>query len=157
MGSASWPFGAVGVVGDVGAGVGGDAILVDDPIEGGAVAEAVAKGGGWDAPEGEGFVVAEVGFVFAEGHLFYAEGPGLVGLFDFFEGVFGLLLVVDVEFHEAFRCLATNGRFLEVVPALLGQRGLHRRNPYAAYRRSDTNRTYHPPTTFHIRQSSGSA
>jgi hypothetical protein len=63
-------FVAVGVVGDVGAGVGGDAVLVDDPFEGGAVAEAVVEGGGWDAAEGEGFVVAEFGFVFAEGHLF---------------------------------------------------------------------------------------
>ena len=33
--------GTVGVVDDTGAGVGGDAILVDDPFEGGAVAEAV--------------------------------------------------------------------------------------------------------------------
>jgi hypothetical protein len=40
---------AVGVVGDAGAGVGGDAVLVDDPFEGGAVAEAVVKGGGRDA------------------------------------------------------------------------------------------------------------
>ena len=54
---------AVGVVGDAGAGVGGDAVLVRllvrDPFEGGAVAEAVVEGGGWDAAEGEGFVVAE--------------------------------------------------------------------------------------------------
>ena len=78
--------------------------MVDDPFEGGAVAEAVVEGGGWDAAEGEGFVVAEFGFIFREGHLFDAEGPGLAGLFDLFEGVFGLLLVVDVEFHEALAC-----------------------------------------------------
>ncbi len=30
--------------------------------------------------------------------------PGLCGLLDLFEGVFGLLLVVDVEFHEALAC-----------------------------------------------------
>jgi hypothetical protein len=36
---------------------------------------------------------------------FDAEGPGFAGLFDLFEGVFGLLLVVDVEFHEAFACV----------------------------------------------------
>ena len=44
-------------------GVGGDAVLVRllvwDPFEGGAVAKAVVEGGGWDAAEGEGFVVAE--------------------------------------------------------------------------------------------------
>ena len=34
----------VGVVGDAGAGVGGDAVLIDDPFEGGAVAEAVVQG-----------------------------------------------------------------------------------------------------------------
>ena len=45
---------AVGVVGDAGAGVGGDAVLVDDPFEGGAVAEAVVECGRWDAAEGEG-------------------------------------------------------------------------------------------------------
>jgi len=56
-------------------GGGGDAVLVDDPFEGGAVAEAVVEGG-WDAAEGEGFVVAEFGLVFAERHLFDAEGPG---------------------------------------------------------------------------------
>ena len=91
----------VGVVDDAGPGVGGDAVLVDDPLEGGAVAEAIVEGGRWDAAGGEGFVVAEVGLVFREGHLLDAERPGLAGVLDFFEGVFGLLLVVDVEFHEA--------------------------------------------------------
>src|SRR5713226_675406 len=66
---------AVGVVGDAGAGVGRDAVLVDDPFEGGAVAEAVVEGGGRDAAEGEGFVVAEFGLVFAEGYLFDTQGP----------------------------------------------------------------------------------
>jgi hypothetical protein len=59
---------AVGVVGDAGAGVGGDAVLVDDPVEGRAVAEAVVEGGGWDAAEGEGFVAAEGGLVFSWGN-----------------------------------------------------------------------------------------
>ena len=44
--------GAVGVVDDAAAGVGFDAVLVDDPFEGGAVAEAVGEGGGGDAVEG---------------------------------------------------------------------------------------------------------
>ena len=59
---------AIGVVGDAGAGVGGDAVLVDDPVEGRAVAEAVVEGGGWDAAEGEGFVAAEGGLVFSWGN-----------------------------------------------------------------------------------------
>ena len=101
--------GAVGVVDDAGAGVGGDAVLVDDPVEGGAVAEAVVEDGGRDAAEGEGFVVAELGLVFGEGHLLDAQGPGLAGLLDLFEGVFRLLLVVDVEFHEALACRGEGG------------------------------------------------
>ena len=44
---------AVGVVGDAGALVGGDLVLVDDPVEGGAIAEAVIEAGGRDAGEGE--------------------------------------------------------------------------------------------------------
>ena len=37
---------------------------IDDPFEGGAVAEAVVEGSGWDAAEGEEVVVAEFGFAF---------------------------------------------------------------------------------------------
>ena len=48
---------AVGVVGDAGAGVVGDAVLVDDPLEGGAVAEAVVIDVEGDAAEGEEVVV----------------------------------------------------------------------------------------------------
>ena len=44
--------GAAGVVDDGAAGVGFDAVLVDDPFGGGAVAEAVVEGGGGDAVEG---------------------------------------------------------------------------------------------------------
>jgi hypothetical protein len=36
---------AVGVVDDAGAGVGGDAVLVDDPLQRGAVAKAIVEGG----------------------------------------------------------------------------------------------------------------
>ena len=56
--------GAVGVVDDAGAGVGGDAVLVDDPFEGGAVAEAVVVGGGGNAAQQQEVVVAKFGFVF---------------------------------------------------------------------------------------------
>ena len=58
--------GTVGIVDDAGAGVGGDAVLVDDPFEGGAVAEAVLEGGGGDATEEQEVVVAEFGFVSGE-------------------------------------------------------------------------------------------
>ncbi len=44
--------GAVGVVDDGAGGGGFDAVRVDDPFEGGAVAEAVVEGGGGDAVEG---------------------------------------------------------------------------------------------------------
>ena len=50
---------AVGVVDDAGAFVGGDLVLVDDPFQGGAVAEAVVVRGEWDAAQGEEVVVAE--------------------------------------------------------------------------------------------------
>lgn len=48
---------AVGVVDDARAGVRGDAVLVDDPFEGGAVAEFVVEGGGGDAAEFQEVVV----------------------------------------------------------------------------------------------------
>jgi len=48
---------AVGIVDDAGAGVGGDAVLVDYPFEGGAVAEFVVVRGGGDAAEFEEVVV----------------------------------------------------------------------------------------------------
>ena len=101
----------MGVVDDAGALVGGDLVLVDDPFDGGAVAEAVVVGGGGDAAQGEEVVVAEFGFVFGELHTLDSEGDFGLGVFDLFEGVFGLLFVVDVEFHEA---LAGGGEGVEV-------------------------------------------
>jgi len=56
--------GAVGVVDDAGAGVGGDAVLVDDPFKGAAVTEAVFVDLGRDATQGEEAVVAELRFAF---------------------------------------------------------------------------------------------
>ena len=106
-----WVVGTVGVVDNAGAGVGGDAVLVDDPFEGGAVAEAVVEGGGGDAAEEQEVVVAEFGFVFGELHTVDAEGDFGFGVFDLFEGVLGLLLVVDVKFHEA---LAGGGEGVDV-------------------------------------------
>ena len=50
---------AVGVVGDAAAGVGGHLVLVDDPFQGGAVAQLVSKDFRGDAGQGEEFVVDE--------------------------------------------------------------------------------------------------
>ena len=62
----------VGVVGDAAAFVGFDAVLVDDPIEGGAVAQLVVEDLGRDAVQGEEVVLFEAGFVFAQAHFFDA-------------------------------------------------------------------------------------
>ena len=101
----------LGVVDDAGALVGGDLVLVDDPFDGGAVAEAVVVGGGGDAAQGEEVVVADFGFVFGELHAFDTKGNLGFGVFELFEWVFGLFFVVDVEFHEA---LAGGGEGVEV-------------------------------------------
>ncbi|HWE85137.1 MAG TPA: hypothetical protein VG267_09345 [Terracidiphilus sp.] len=54
---------AVGVVDDAGVLVGGDAVLIDDPFKGAAVAEAVFLDLGRDAAEGEEGVVLELSLV----------------------------------------------------------------------------------------------
>jgi hypothetical protein len=73
---------AIGVVGDAGAGGGSDAVLVDNPLEGGAVTEAVVVDVERDAAEGEEVVVLELGAVlFVEDHAGDAEGD--FGLFVF--------------------------------------------------------------------------
>jgi hypothetical protein len=53
--------GVVGVVGDAAAAVGFDAVLVDYPFEGGAVAEFVVVDLGRDAVDGEEVVVRQAG------------------------------------------------------------------------------------------------
>ena len=93
--------GAVGVVDDAAAFVGFEAVLVDDPFEGGAVAEAVVEGFGRDAVEGEEAVVGELGPVFGEAHLFDAPVEGGVGGLDLGERVLGLVFVVHVDVGEA--------------------------------------------------------
>jgi hypothetical protein len=77
--------GAVGVVDDAGAFVGRDLVLVDDPFDGGAIAEAVVEGGGGDPAEEEEVVVAEFGFVFRELHLFDADMTSHLGSLICFE------------------------------------------------------------------------
>ena len=92
-----WIVLAVGVVDDAGARVGGDAVLVDHPFEGGTVAETVVEGGGRDAAEGEEVVVAELGLVFGEPHAFDVEGDLRLSNFPSYSG-----LRVRRETFEAF-------------------------------------------------------
>lgn len=92
---------AVWVVDDAGALIGGDPVLIDHPFEGGAVAEAVVEGFGWDAAQGEEVVVAELGLVFRELHALDPVGDFGCRMFDLFELIGLLFFVVDVEFHEA--------------------------------------------------------
>ena len=87
---------AVGVVGYAAALVGGDLVLVDDPFEGGAIAESVFVGLGRNTGEGEKRVVEKRSLVAAEANLFDAAGGFFVGIFDAGEGKFGLVLVMNV-------------------------------------------------------------
>lgn len=90
--------GAVWVVDYAGAGVGGDSVLVDYPLEGAAVAQAVLLDFGRDAGEGQESVVAELGFVFGEGH--FLDAPVEFAGFSALKGVFGLLFVFEMELHQ---------------------------------------------------------
>jgi hypothetical protein len=92
--------GAVRVVDDAGAGVGGDAVLVDDPLKGAAVAEFVFVNVGRDAAEGEEIVVTELGFVLGEGH--FLDFPVELADFGAFQRVLGLFFVADVQVHQLF-------------------------------------------------------
>ena len=93
--------GAVGVVGDAAPGVGGDLVLVDDPIEGGAVAEFVGEDLRGDALQGEEVVVDEGGFVRGEFHFVHPPVEGRARFLHILQGIFRLLLIVDVEFGQA--------------------------------------------------------
>jgi len=62
-------IGAVRIVRDAAALVGFDTILVYDPVESGTVTEAVFKGFGGNAAEGQKLVVDDLDFVFGEFHL----------------------------------------------------------------------------------------
>ena len=77
--------------------------LVDDPIEGGAVAKAVVADIKVDAAEGEEGVVLELGVVLGvEPHAGDAEGGFGFFVFDLLEPVLGLFFAVDVKFHQTF-------------------------------------------------------
>ena len=77
------------------------AVLVDDPFEGGAVAEAVVEGCDGDAVQSEEAVVGDLRLVFGEAHFFDAPVEGGVGGFELREGVFGLVFVGNVDLGEA--------------------------------------------------------
>ncbi len=83
-------------------GVGFDLVLVDDPVQGGAVTEFVVEYLGRDAVQGKEVVVLQAGFVFAEAHFFHAIVQRFVRVFDVLQGVFGLGFVVDVDVGQAF-------------------------------------------------------
>ena len=90
--------GAIGIVDDAAALVGRDLILVDDPLQRRAVAEAVFVSLGRDAAQGEEVVVAERSLVLAEAHLL--DAPVQLPLLDVLQWIFDLLFVVDVELGE---------------------------------------------------------
>jgi len=75
--------------------------LIDDPFEGRAIAEAVFVSVGRDAREREELVVDERGFVLAQAHFGDAVVEFFSGLFGFGQRVFGLLLVMYMDFGEA--------------------------------------------------------
>jgi len=85
--------------------------LVDDPIEGAAVAEAVAKNFGRDFGECERVVDLELGLVFGEPHFLDVVGEGHALGFDPLERPGFELFVVEVEFGQL---LASFGEGLEV-------------------------------------------
>ena len=91
----------VGVIGDAAALVGRDLVLVNDPLQRGAVAEAVFVCLWRDAGEGEELVVDERSLVLAQAHLGDAVVEFFSRFFGFGELVFGLLFVVDVDFGQA--------------------------------------------------------
>ena len=68
----------IGVGGDAAALVGADLILVDHPIEGGMVAEAVVEGIGGDTGQCKRVIHDELGFVFGEAHFLNAVGKGTI-------------------------------------------------------------------------------
>lgn len=75
--------------------------MVDDPFEGGAVAEAVLVGFFWNSRQRKKAVVDERSFVFAQFHFLNVVVEFFSGFFSFRERVFGLVFVVDVNFGEA--------------------------------------------------------
>ena len=92
---------AIGVGGDAATFAGGDLVLVDDPVEGGAVAEAIMKSFGWDASECERGVHCEAEFVLGETHfVFDAIGEGKEGRFDKLQLPRLQLLIVEVHLGE---------------------------------------------------------
>ena len=72
---------AVGVVGDAASIVGFDLVLIDNPIQSRAIAQAVVKRFWWDASQGEKIIVADLSLVFGEFHLLDAPIKGRTGFF----------------------------------------------------------------------------
>ena len=92
--------GVVGVAGDAAAFIGADLVLVDDPIEGASVAEAVVEDFGRDFRERERFVDLELGLVFGEPHFLDVVGERHALGFDPLERPGFELFVAEVEFGQ---------------------------------------------------------
>src|SRR5208282_3694430 len=92
--------GAIWIVGDAASFVGRDLILIDDPFECGAIAEAIVVGFFRDSGEREELVVDERGFVFAEPHFGNVPVQLFSSLLGFGERILELLLVVDVYVRQ---------------------------------------------------------
>jgi hypothetical protein len=117
---------AIWIACNAGAVVGADLVLVDDPVEGGAVAEAIVEDFIGDAGEGEGVVDFDFGFVFGESHFFDAVGEGEAGGFDPFEVVGFGGFVVEVEVGELFASAGEGverGGPTDTIGGLLERRG----------------------------------
>jgi len=95
---------AVRIALDAGAFVFAYLILVDHPLEGAAVAEAVLAYRRRDVGEGEGFVDGERGFVLAQLHFFDAIAERFAGGFDPFQGPRVQLVVIQMQLRQRLAC-----------------------------------------------------
>jgi hypothetical protein len=95
-------------------------ILIDDPFEGGAVAETVVESFFRDAGECEEFVVDECGFVLTQFHFLDAIIESFAFLLFFLEWIFRLPFVIDVDFGEALAGFGEGAENIDVIPKRAG-------------------------------------
>ena len=92
----------VGVAGDAAAFVGADLVLVDDPVQRAAVAEAVVEDFGRNLGERQGFVDLQLRLVFGEPHFLDVVGERDAVGFEPLERPGFELFVAEVEVGESF-------------------------------------------------------
>jgi hypothetical protein len=92
----------VGVADDAAAFILTDLVLIDDSFEGRAVAQAIGETLRRYPCQREGWVDHQRGAVGREAHLLHAIGERNIGIFDFLQGVFAGLLLVQVQLHQLF-------------------------------------------------------